>query len=183
MLTEEFEGDCFNWIRQRQPVIIMQWTGITDKHGKDIYEGDLLKFDPVEWGDNDSVFEVTWNNKEGCWEGYGVFDEWTTYCEIVGNIYESAKNKMTYMIIPKNHSIYPFPYNLEDRVKYIKDQINEKIKFDIKLTIKSIKQKVDNINVLAYRMEIKDIPGLKKFKDFLLSFGTKKGGKWIINIR
>ena len=28
-------------------------------------------------------------------------------------------NKLTYVIIPSNHPIYEFPYNLEDRIKYI----------------------------------------------------------------
>jgi len=32
------------------------------------------------------------------------------------------KNKMTYVIIPKDHPLYDFPYNLEDRVK---DRINK----------------------------------------------------------
>ena len=40
-------------------------------------------------------------------------------------------NKMTYVIIPNNHDIYPFPYNLEDRIKYkikqISDLVNRKI--------------------------------------------------------
>ena len=32
--------------------------------------------------------------------------------------------KLTYIIIPNNHPIYPFPYNLEDRVDYIISNIN-----------------------------------------------------------
>ena len=32
------------------------------------------------------------------------------------------KNKITYIMVPNNHPIYPFPYNLEDRIKHI---INE----------------------------------------------------------
>jgi len=33
-------------------------------------------------------------------------------------------NKMTYIMIPKNHPEYEFPYNLEDRVKYKINEIN-----------------------------------------------------------
>jgi hypothetical protein len=35
------------------------------------------------------------------------------------------KNKMTYVMIPSNHPEFPFPYNLEDRIKFIINQINK----------------------------------------------------------
>ena len=50
--------------------------------------------------------------------------------------YGKGKNKMTYMMIPKNHEIYPFPYNLEDRVEYIIEQVKQGIKFKINIDIK-----------------------------------------------
>jgi len=42
----------------------------------------------------------------------------------------SVDNK-TYLIVPKGHSIYDFPFNLKDRVDYIKEKLKE-----YKLTIK-----------------------------------------------
>jgi hypothetical protein len=33
--------------------------------------------------------------------------------------YSTGKNKMNYMMVPSNHMIYPFPLNLEDRLKHI----------------------------------------------------------------
>jgi len=97
---------------------------------------------------------------------------------------EKKKNKMTYMIIPYNHPIYPFPYNLEDRTVYIKDKIRDKIKFDIKLTTKIIKQKINKIAVNNYQIEIKDTRGLKDFGGFLKSLGAKKKkDMWIIEIK
>lgn len=34
-------------------------------------------------------------------------------------------NKVTYLIIPRNHPTYPFPLNLEDRLKYLIDSIKQ----------------------------------------------------------
>src|SRR5690606_11903323 len=35
------------------------------------------------------------------------------------------KNKITYIMIPNNHPLYKFPYNLEDRVNHIIAQIKD----------------------------------------------------------
>ena len=37
--------------------------------------------------------------------------------------YSEGIDKKTYVIIPSNHPIYPFPYNLEDRVEFLKSKI------------------------------------------------------------
>jgi hypothetical protein len=74
--------------------------------------------------------------------------------------YATGADKKTYIMIPANHPVYQFPYNLEDRADTIKNDIkniNSKISIDIKknkvkdnftitLTIKDDKFVKDNIN-------------------------------------
>ena len=53
-------------------------------------------------------------------------------------------NKMTYIMIPSNHPTYPFPYNLEDRIKYKMKQINKVIGRSVDIVTKKHKDKNDN---------------------------------------
>jgi len=93
------------------------------------------------------------------------------------------KNKMTYIMVPKNHPVYKFPLNLEDRVKYIKDQISDKIKFPIKIDVKTVKKKVSDEDVNEYIMEIKHEAKLNDFKEFFVSLGAALvSGKYVIKI-
>jgi len=50
--------------------------------------------------------------------------------------YSTGKNNMTYIVIPYNHPVYTFPFNLEDRIKYIEELFNKyqnsKVKFNYK---------------------------------------------------
>lgn len=80
---------------------IMQYTGLKDKNGKEIYEGDILKFDKQEWyrspiksyedieREPEHYSEVKWF-RDG-WSYDGSHSDLDTYCEIIGNIYENPE--------------------------------------------------------------------------------------------
>ena len=63
--------------------------------------------------------------------------------------YSVSNNKITYIMIPKNHPTIPFPLNLEDRVKYIIKSINKIVGRSIDILVKKHKTKED---LLSYEL-------------------------------
>ena len=77
---------------------IMQYTGFKDKNGKEIYDGDIIKF-----GTSLVIYEVIFTNgtsEHSCFNGWGLINidsklryhlNDRNFYEIIGNIYENPE--------------------------------------------------------------------------------------------
>ena len=77
---------------------VMQFTGLLDKQGKEIYEGDLIKD-----SDSDFIGEVIFDESTLCFTtkfqdndlwGFVPRNGKDNHCEIIGNIYEHPELKL-----------------------------------------------------------------------------------------
>lgn len=99
MLYDETPGDCFCWRAEGQDLDIMQYTGMDDKHGTPIFEGDIVRryqARAIDEATDYRVFNIGWS-EEGAWFQLGSDtntwsalsqDEASRRIEVIGNIWE-----------------------------------------------------------------------------------------------
>lgn len=86
---------------------------------------------------------------------------------------DKEKNKLTYIRIPSNHPKYPFPYNLEDRVRYYVAKIRSEVKHAIELsTQKDTVKSGPNKGKPIYSIVIKKKPQLDEYANFFAKLGA-----------
>lgn len=93
---------------------------------------------------------------------------------------DKNKDKLTYVIIPFNHPHYQFPYNLEDRTKFIIEKINSSIKSELKI---NVTEQTENKKPI-YKITIKHNDALEGHEDLLKTLNAEKDKSgWFILVK
>jgi uncharacterized phage protein (TIGR01671 family) len=97
MAGDNMVRNNFMWVSQTENFILMQYTGLKDKNGNEIYEGDIVKGHYWMNGktDNRIIGEIEYVGccflVTGINQYKGLREELNSIFEVIGNIYENPE--------------------------------------------------------------------------------------------
>jgi hypothetical protein len=78
--------DAFWQVTKHHKLLFLQFSGLKDKNGKEIYEGDIITYDLKEGLGEPARIGL---QSEVKYSPFGFFGAWDTNIKVIGNIYEN----------------------------------------------------------------------------------------------